>query len=39
MDLVLLGTIPTVLLGLTTAIVLDALIDSNLFSASRKREA
>lgn len=39
MDLVLLGTIPTVLLGLTAAILLDALIDSNLFSASRKREA
>ncbi|MET0172221.1 MAG: ABC transporter permease, partial [Agrobacterium vaccinii] len=31
MDLVLLGTIPTVILGFTAAILLDALIDSNLF--------
>ncbi|MES5099884.1 ABC transporter permease [Agrobacterium sp. BA1120] len=31
MDLVLLGTIPTVVLGFTAAILLDALIDSNLF--------
>lgn len=31
MDLVLLGTIPTVVLGFTAAILLDALIESNLF--------
>lgn len=33
MDLVLLGTVPTVLIGFAAAIMLDALIDSNLFSA------
>ncbi|GAK70511.1 putative osmoprotectant ABC transporter permease protein [Agrobacterium rubi TR3 = NBRC 13261] len=32
MDLVLLGTIPTVILGFTAAILLDAVIESNLFN-------
>ncbi|QXC50681.1 ABC transporter permease [Agrobacterium salinitolerans] len=39
MDLVLLGTVPTVLLGFAAAITLDALIDSNLFSAGRRQKA
>ncbi|MFK3777147.1 ABC transporter permease [Agrobacterium sp. NPDC089420] len=39
MDLVLLGTVPTVLLGFAAAITLDALIDSNLFSAGGKQKA
>lgn len=32
MDLVLLGTIPTVVMGFAAAILLDALIDSNMFN-------
>ncbi|WP_313613193.1 ABC transporter permease [Rhizobium sp.] len=39
MDLVLLGTVPTVLLGFAAAITLDALIDSNLFSAGGRQKA
>jgi osmoprotectant transport system permease protein len=39
MDLVLLGTVPTVLLGFAAAIMLDALIDSNLFSAGGRQKA
>lgn len=39
MDLVLLGTVPTVLLGFAAAITLDALIDSNLFSAGGRQQA
>ncbi|WP_296081738.1 ABC transporter permease [uncultured Agrobacterium sp.] len=35
MDLVLLGTIPTVILGFAAAILLDALIDSNLLSGGK----
>ena len=38
MDLVLLGTVPTVLLGFAAAITLDALIDSNLFSAGGRQK-
>ncbi|MFS8122099.1 ABC transporter permease [Rhizobium sp. BR 250] len=38
MDLVLLGTAPTVLLGFAAAITLDALIDSNLFSAGGRQK-
>lgn len=37
MDLVLLGTIPTVVLGFAAAILLDALIDSNLLSRGKVR--
>ncbi|WP_161991294.1 MULTISPECIES: ABC transporter permease [Rhizobium/Agrobacterium group] len=39
MDLVLLGTVPTVLLGFAAAITLDALIDSNLFSTGGRQQA
>jgi osmoprotectant transport system permease protein len=39
MDLVLLGTVPTVLLGFAAAITLDALIDSNLFSTGGRQKA
>lgn len=39
MDLVLLGTVPTVLMGFAAAITLDALIDSNLFSAGGRQKA
>ena len=39
MDLVLLGTVPTVLLGFAAAITLDAIIDSNLFSAGGRQKA
>ena len=39
MDLVLLGTVPTVLLGFAAAITLDALIDSNLLSAGGRQKA
>ena len=39
MDLVLLGTVPTVVLGFAAAITLDALIDSNLFSAGGRQKA
>jgi len=39
MDLVLLGTVPTVFLGFAAAIMLDALIDSNLFSAGGRQKA
>lgn len=39
MDLVLLGTVPTVLLGFAAAITLDALIDSNLLSAGGRQQA
>jgi osmoprotectant transport system permease protein len=39
MDLVLLGTIPTVVLGFAAAILLDALIDSNLFNRNRTADA
>ncbi len=36
MDLVLLGTIPTVILGFTAAILLDALIEGDLFKRGRR---
>lgn len=39
MDLVLLGTIPTVVLGFAAAILLDALIGSNLFNRNRTASA
>lgn len=39
MDLVLLGTVPTVLIGFAAAIALDAIIDSNLFSAGGRQKA
>lgn len=39
MDLVLLGTIPTVVMGFAAAILLDALIDSNLFNRNRTATA
>lgn len=39
MDLVLLGTVPTVLLGFVAAMTLDALIDSNLFGAGGRPKA
>ncbi|WP_418136287.1 ABC transporter permease [Agrobacterium sp. El2ro-1b] len=38
MDLVLLGTVPTVLLGFAAAITLDALIEGNLFSAGGRQK-
>ncbi len=38
MDLVLLGTVPTVLLGFAAATTLDAVIDSNLFSAGERQK-